>query len=110
MFPLFHSSLCWILQEMRVCESSYGETSTLATFLFLFLFAKKVNEGSDNSEIWCVEQLSIAEKKRYRIAFLSEQPFMEQISSQYYIGVARKMIIVYHGSWGSTSGISFPKT
>ena len=52
---------------------------------FSFFFTKKVNEGSDNSEIWCVEQLSIAEKKRYRIAFLSEQPFMEQISSQYYI-------------------------
>ena len=44
MFPLFHSSLCWILQEMRVCESSYGETSTLATFLFLF-FCKKSERG-----------------------------------------------------------------
>ena len=74
---------------------------------FSFFFTKKVNEGSDNSEIWCVEQLSIAEKKRYRIAFLSEQPFMEKISSQYYIGVARKMITVYHESWGITSGRSF---
>ena len=79
-----------------------------SNFPFPFFFAKKVNEGSDNSEIWCVEQLSIAEKKRYRIAFLSEQPFMEQISSQYYIGVARKIITVYHESWGITSGISFP--
>ena len=60
MFSLFHSSLCWILQEMRVCESSYGEISTLASFLFLFC-KKKSERGV--YKILCEEQLSIAEKK-----------------------------------------------
>ena len=35
--------------------------------------------GSDKYEIWCVEQLGRA-KKKFKIAFLSDQPFMEQIS------------------------------
>ena len=49
--------------------------------MFAKLFAKNVNGGSDKYEIWCVEQLGCAEKKKLKIAFLSDQPIMEQISS-----------------------------
>ena len=46
--------------------------------IFARLFAKKrEGGGSDKYEIWCVEQLGRA-KKKFKIAFLSDQPFMEQ--------------------------------
>ena len=39
--------------------------------------------GSDNYEIWCVKQLGDAENK-FKIAFSSLQPFMEEISIKYF--------------------------
>ena len=52
--------------------------------IFARLFSKKnVKGGSDKYEILCVEQLGRA-KKKFKIAFLSDQPFMEQISSKYF--------------------------
>ena len=42
-------------------------------------FQKNVKGGYDKYEIWRVEQLGRA-KKKFKIAFLSDQPFMEQIS------------------------------
>ena len=46
--------------------------------IFAKLLAKKEGWGreSDEYEIWCVKQF----EKKLKIAFLSEEPFMEQIS------------------------------
>ena len=50
--------------------------------IFAKLFAKNVKGGFGKYEILCADQLGRAEKK-VPIAFLSNQPFMEQISSKY---------------------------
>ena len=50
--------------------------------IFARLFAKKIEGGFDKYEIKCEEHLGRAEKKvqNFKIAFLSDQPFMKQIS------------------------------
>ena len=50
--------------------------------IFARLFAKKIEGGFDKYEIKCEENSGRAEKKvqNFKIAFLSDQPFMKQIS------------------------------
>ena len=71
------------------------------------IFAKKCEWGSDKYEIYCVEQLGRTEKKKLKIAFLSDQPLREQISSKYLLpslssneSLARFLLATFN--WSST--------
>ena len=53
--------------------------------IFAKLFAKNMKGGSDKSEILCVGQSACAKKKVEKKTFLSEAPFMGQISDKYFL-------------------------
>ena len=56
------------------------------------IWKKNVNGGLSNVIFWRVEHLDRAEKK-FKIAFLSDQPFTEQISSKYLYHLYHETVI-----------------
>ena len=69
-----------IIFPLDDAEVSEFHNEYLVSYILSNICKKNMKGGYDNYEIQCVEQLYRAEKKA-QIAFLSDQPFMEQISS-----------------------------
>ena len=61
--------------------------------IFATLFTKNAKGGSDKYEIWHIRQLDPAEKKNFKIVFLSHQAVMEQISSKYFYHLFHQMFL-----------------
>ena len=58
--------------------------------IFAKLFTKNAKGGSDKYEIWHVG-IYIMQRKKVQLAFLSNQPFMEHISANYFCHLFHQM-------------------